>query len=56
MKLGVQVLDVSVKYNTAAIAIVVIQLVVTENYQRVNAKSEDAQGKDLSGVEADGQI
>ena len=42
--------------NTAAIAIVVTRMVVTENYQRVNAESEDAQGKVLSGVEADGQI
>ena len=56
MKLGVQVLNVSVKYNTAAIATVVTRMVVTENYQRVDAESEDAQGKDLSGAEADGQI
>ena len=56
MKLGVQVLNVSVKYNTAAIATVVTRMVVTENYQRVDAESEDAQGKALSGVEADGQI
>ena len=27
-------------------------MVVTENYQRVDAESEDAQGKDLSGAEA----
>ena len=52
MKLGVQVLNVSVEYNTAAIATVVTRMVVTENYQRVDAESEDAQGKDLSGAEA----
>ena len=56
MKLGVQVLNVSVEYNTAAIATVVTRMVVTENYQRVDAESEDAQGKGRSGVEADGQI